>query len=82
MSSISITFRTEPDKRDEIDRLAESLDRDRSWVINDALKNYLEMNRWQMEQIASGKRDVAEGRYKSLEAVRAKFRNKAAEAAE
>ena len=78
MPSVNITFRTEPEKRDELNKLAESFDRDRSWVINEALAQYLESNRWQMQQIEQGKRDIAEGRYKSLGEVRAKFRRKAA----
>ncbi|MBV9267168.1 MAG: ribbon-helix-helix protein, CopG family [Acidobacteriaceae bacterium] len=50
----TISFRTEETKRDELDRLAEALDRDRSWIINQALDNYLDLQQWQIEEIRKG----------------------------
>lgn len=72
-----ISFRTDEAKRDEIDKVAQSLDRDRSWIINQALDQFLEQHRWHADQINKGLRDIEEGRYKSLDAVRSKFQRKA-----
>lgn len=78
-ATINVTFRTEPEKRDELDKLAKSLDRDRSYLLNQAIDQYLDLHRWQLEQIEKGIADIEASRYKSLEEVRAKFRRKAAE---
>lgn len=37
--------------RQRLDALAASLDRSRSWVINDALKRYLEQHEWMIKAI-------------------------------
>jgi predicted transcriptional regulator len=68
--STTISFRTEEAKRDELDRLAEALDRDRSWVINDAIEHYLDLQRWQMHEIEKGIVDTDAGRTLSTEQVR------------
>jgi predicted transcriptional regulator len=78
-ATINITFRTEPEKRDELDQLAKSLDRDRSYLLNQAVEQYLELHRWQIEQVEKGIADIKVGRFKSLDEVRAKFRGKAVE---
>ena len=69
----TISFRTEEKKRDELDVIAANMDRDRSWVINEALEQYLELKRWQAEHIAQGIRDSNEGRTYSTEEVLAKI---------
>ena len=78
-ASINVTFRTEPEKRDELDRLAKALDRDRSYVLNEAVDQYLDLHRWQLEQIDQGIADIKAGRFKSLDEVRARFKRKAEE---
>jgi len=42
MTAKSITIRTEPAIVDQLSALAKSMDRSRNWVIEDALKQYLE----------------------------------------
>ncbi len=75
--SISLSFRTEEEKRDQLDRLAESLDRNRNWVINEAIDAYLDLHKWQLEQIERGIRDTQEGRVYSTAQVRARLAKKA-----
>ncbi len=74
--SISLTFRTEENKRDQLDRVAGSLDRNRNWVINEAIDSFLELYRWQLAEIEKGIADHEAGRTHSLEEVRARFKNK------
>lgn len=69
--SISITFRADEEKRDRIDRIAEGLDRDRSWIVNEALDQYLETYEKQMERIAKSQQAVKEGRVYSTKHARA-----------
>jgi predicted transcriptional regulator len=42
MSAKSITIRTEPEVLEKLSALAKCMDRSRNWVIDDALKQYLE----------------------------------------
>jgi predicted transcriptional regulator len=56
-----VSFRTEPATLEALDRLAEVLDRDRSYVINRALEAYLEVYRWQVEHIANAKAEADAG---------------------
>ncbi len=60
--SITISLRTEEKTVEEIDRVAEALDRNRNWVINDALASYLETQRWQVDEIKQGIADTEAGR--------------------
>lgn len=42
MSTKSITIRTELDIAEKLSALAKSMDRSRNWIIEDALKQYIE----------------------------------------
>ncbi len=80
LMSVSLSFRTEESKRDQIDRIAESLDRNRNWVINEAIEKYVEMHRWQLQQIEEGIRDSDAGRTYSTQEVRRHFAKRYADA--
>ena len=60
--SVALSFRTEEENRDRLDALAESMDRNRNWLINEAIKNYLELNEWQMAKVEAGLEDIKHGR--------------------
>ena len=62
MDKQTISFRLNTDKVDELDALAESLDRDRSYLLNEAVDSYLEVQRWQIEQIKKGLGQATAGR--------------------
>jgi predicted transcriptional regulator len=74
--SVNLNFRTEEATRDAIDKLAATIDRDRSWVINQAVKEYLDDNAWHIEHIMEGLRDIEEGRTVSLEEVKEHFKQR------
>jgi predicted transcriptional regulator len=78
--SILLSFRTEESVRDELDKIAENLDRNRNWVINEAINNYLALYRWQIDHIEQGMRDSDAGRTHSPEEIRAHFAKRHAEA--
>jgi predicted transcriptional regulator len=61
MASKQVSFRTEESKVAAVDDLAASLDRDRSYVINQALDAYLELQRWQVEHIREAKAEADAG---------------------
>lgn len=54
MSKETITFRLDTDKRAALDEIADGLDRDRSYILNEAIDLYLEVHRWQVEHILEG----------------------------
>jgi predicted transcriptional regulator len=54
MSKENITFRLDRDRRVALDAIAAGLDRDRSYIINEAINLYLEVYHWQVEEIKQG----------------------------
>lgn len=63
MKRTNISFRTRASQIKVLDTLAASLDRDRSYVLNEALTAYVELYRWQMEHIKEGLRQADEGEF-------------------
>jgi predicted transcriptional regulator len=47
----TITFRLDPTKREALDAIAKELDRDRSYLLNEAIENYIEIYKWQIAEI-------------------------------
>lgn len=70
MTSVNITFRTEPEQREALDALAKSFDRDRSWIINEAIKGYLDVQQWNHEQIQKGLQSLERGQTISHEEMK------------
>lgn len=54
MATEAFTVRAESDIVHKIDFLADSLDRSRNYLVNLALKEYLETHAWQIERITQG----------------------------
>ena len=52
----TISFRIPADTVESLDELAESLDRDRSHVLNEAVENYLRLNEHHIRLIKKGLR--------------------------
>jgi predicted transcriptional regulator len=69
----TISFRLDEDKIDALDGLAESVDRDRSYLLNEAVTNYLELQAYQVGLIKEGLKAVKEGRTIESAEVRARI---------
>ena len=50
----AFTVRTEPEIIHQLDHMADSLDRSRNYIVNQALKEYLQHHAWQIEKITRG----------------------------
>lgn len=50
----AFTVRTEPDIVHKLDQMAGSLDRSRNYLVNQALKEYLQHHAWQIEKVTQG----------------------------
>ncbi|OGG40297.1 hypothetical protein A2118_02335 [Candidatus Kaiserbacteria bacterium GWA2_50_9] len=65
MKKDTITFRIPTRKRTELDRVADELLRDRSFVLNEAVDAYLDTKQWQVAHIETGLKDAKVGRFTS-----------------
>ena len=61
MSAKSITIRTEPEVVEKLSALAKSMDRSRNWVIEDALKQYIEQQARYVEGVEQAKASLMRG---------------------
>lgn len=69
----SVTFRLDAAKRAELDAVAKAMDRDRSYVLSEAVDAYLDVHRWQVAHIHEGLRQADAGEFASDEEVAAAF---------
>ena len=74
MDRAMITFRLDAAKKKALDAIALSMDRDRSFVLNEAVKAYLEIYQWQIEHIQEGVRQADAKQFVSPKEVNAAFR--------
>ena len=65
----TISFRAHADKIDALDSLAAAQDRPRSYLINEAISNYLELHAYQDALVRKGLEDMRKGRLVSHEEV-------------
>ena len=72
----TISFRIEPEKVAALDKLAKVQTRDRTFLLNEAVDAYLEVQRWQIEHIQEGLRQADAGMGADHEKVRAKWRRR------
>lgn len=71
----TISFRIPDAKKEALDKIAGLLDRDRTWVINEAIDHYLDLHRWQIEHIskAVARADGPDARWYSSDQVRSRI---------
>ncbi len=59
----TLTVRIDPEIREALDAIAGTLDRDRSYVVKQALAAYVEMHQWQIKHIRQGLREAEAGKF-------------------
>ncbi|MBI2067188.1 MAG: ribbon-helix-helix protein, CopG family [Deltaproteobacteria bacterium] len=69
MKQANVSFRVDTGKIESLDAIAEALDRDRTYVINEAISAYLEIYRWQVEHIKEGLKQADRGEFASEQEV-------------
>ena len=62
MEKHTVSFRLDSDKVSALDALARAVDRDRSYLLNEAVESYLEIQQWQIGQIKAGIRQADRGK--------------------
>jgi len=74
---INVTVRLEKDSVEFLDELAKSCDRDRSYLIKEAVRSYISLHRWQIDEIKKAVTEADSGDFasdKEMEALFAKWR--------
>jgi len=69
----TISFRLGTEKKEKLDAIAEIVDRDRSYLLNEAVDAYIELHQWQIEHIQEGIRQADAGKFASKAEVAAAF---------
>jgi predicted transcriptional regulator len=72
----TISFRADAEKIAALDTLAAAQDRPRSYLINEAITNYLELQAYQDELVRKGLEEVRAGRVVSHEDVVKRLKRK------
>ena len=62
MDKHTVSFRLDVDKVSTLDTLAEALDRDRSYLLTEAVTAYLDVQQWHIGQIKAGIREADAGK--------------------
>jgi RHH-type transcriptional regulator, rel operon repressor / antitoxin RelB len=65
-----MTLRLEPELRKRLDGLAEAQRRSRSFIAAEAIRQYVAVNEWQIEEIRKGMAEADRGEFASDEQVR------------
>jgi predicted transcriptional regulator len=60
--SVPVSVRLPPELNDDVTAIAAALDRSKSWVIEQAVKDYVALQAWQLAEIDEGIRDADAGR--------------------
>ena len=58
----TISFRADAEKIDALDGIASAKDRSRSYLINEAIANYIELHDYQDALVAKGLEELREGK--------------------
>lgn len=61
MAGNTITIRTDPKIANQIASLAQAMERSRNWVIEEALRQYIAAQAWQIEGIQAAQAALARG---------------------
>ncbi len=67
------TIRMEDTVLDRVDSMAESVNRSRTWIINQAVERFLSYEEWFIQEVQAGVNEVASGKIASQEKVEKHF---------
>ena len=73
MEKETISFRLDPEKKTALDMIAESIERDRTYVINEAIVSYLELYKIEEREIKARLKRARAGDIASDKEVKAAF---------
>lgn len=59
--STTMTIRLEPELKQRLDRLAEATHRSRSFLAAEAVRDFVELNEWQVQEVVSALNEADNG---------------------
>jgi RHH-type rel operon transcriptional repressor/antitoxin RelB len=75
-----VTLRLDPATRKRLDRLSKATDRSRAALAAEAVRQFVELNEWQIAAIEEGVREADRGRFIDHAKLKAKWEKKLAAA--
>jgi RHH-type rel operon transcriptional repressor/antitoxin RelB len=75
--TVTVGARVPRDVRDELDKLVKSTGRNRNALVEEALRRFIDVERWQLADIEAGLHEADAGDFatdEEMEAMRAKYR--------
>ena len=75
-----VTLRLEPDLRKRLDKLAKATERSRAVLAAEAVRQFVELNEWQIAAIERGVREADKGRFIDHARLKSKWEKKLAAA--
>jgi RHH-type transcriptional regulator, rel operon repressor / antitoxin RelB len=63
--SALLTLRLDPQLKKKLDRLSKNMSRSRSFVAAEAIRGFVELNEWQIEEIKKGMAEADRGDFAS-----------------
>ena len=67
--STTMTIRLEPELKQRLDQLAKATHRSKSFLAAEALRDFVELNEWQVEEIQSALKEADSGDFASGQTV-------------
>ncbi|MBK8188697.1 MAG: CopG family ribbon-helix-helix protein [Cellvibrio sp.] len=67
--STTMTIRIESDLKERLDQLAEVTHRSKSFLAAEALRDFVELNEWQLQEIKTAIQEADEGDFASSQSV-------------
>ena len=67
--STTMTIRLEPELKQRLDQLAKATHRSKSFLAAEALRDFVELNEWQVEEIQSALKEADSGDFASNQTV-------------
>jgi RHH-type transcriptional regulator, rel operon repressor / antitoxin RelB len=67
--STTMTIRLEPELKQRLDQLAQATNRSKSFLASEALRDFVEINEWQLQEINSAIEEADKEDFASEEAV-------------
>jgi RHH-type rel operon transcriptional repressor/antitoxin RelB len=63
MEKVNVTCRIPRDAIDSLDKLGAMVDRDRSYLINQAIGHYVAQQKWQIEEVERAIQEIEAGNF-------------------
>ena len=82
MASVTLSARVPEDFRAQVDELAKALGRDRAWIVEQAVRRFVQTETQFLAAVRQGREDIQAGRFvehdeveADLDRIEAEFRN-------